>query len=183
MRRLRETNNITDCAKIYNDLLGKKYTVILEDNISFSFYFTRKAFFHLLVLEKLNKLYEFKGKSKQIIYNEILNATFPIAAIENHNQYKRVVDRIIYFDSIKKHLNKKHSKLIIDFNADLVPHTKLTNTKFMFFAHENTGYTHFTVAQKGNLFYPETFIYENSKRYISEQTLLDVKDIIIKPIK
>ena len=53
----------------------------------------------------------------------------------------------------------------------------------MFFAHENTGYTHFTVAQKGNLFYPETFIYENSKRYISEQTLLDVKDIIIKPIK
>lgn len=53
----------------------------------------------------------------------------------------------------------------------------------MFFAHENTGYTHFTVAQKGNLFYPETFICENSKRYISEQTLLDVKDIIIKPIK
>ena len=55
--------------------------------------------------------------------------------------------------------------------------------EFMFFAHENTGYTHFTVAQKGNLFDPETFIYENSKRYISEQTLLDVKDIIIKPIK
>lgn len=80
MRRLRETNNITDCVKIYNDLLGKKYTVILEDNISFSFYFTRKAFFHLLGLEKLNKLYEFKGKSKQIIYNEILNGTFPIAA-------------------------------------------------------------------------------------------------------
>ncbi len=80
MRRLRETNNITDCAKIYNDLLGKKYTVILEDNISFSFYFTRKVFFHLLGLEKLNKLYEFKGKSKQIIYNEILNGTFPIAA-------------------------------------------------------------------------------------------------------
>ena len=53
MRRLRETNNITDCAKIYNDLLGKKYTVILEDNISFSFYFTRKVFFHLLGLEKL----------------------------------------------------------------------------------------------------------------------------------
>ena len=80
MRRLSETNNITDCAKIYIDLLGKKYTVILEDNISFSFYFTRKAFFHLLGLEKLNKLYEFKGKSKQIIYNEILNGTFPIAA-------------------------------------------------------------------------------------------------------
>ena len=80
MRRLRETNNITDCAKIYNDLLGKKYTVILEDNISFSFYFTRKAFFHLLVLEKLNKLYEFKGKSKQFTYNAILNGTFPIAA-------------------------------------------------------------------------------------------------------
>ena len=80
MRRLRDTNNITDCAKIYNDLLGKKYTVILEDNISFSFYFTRKAFFHLLVLERLNKLYEFKGKSKQFTYNEILNGTFPIAA-------------------------------------------------------------------------------------------------------
>ena len=55
-------------------------TIFLEDNISFSFYFTRKAFFHLLGLEKLNKLYEFKGKSKQIIYNEILNGTFPIAA-------------------------------------------------------------------------------------------------------
>lgn len=183
MRRLSETNNITDCAKIYNDLLGKKYTVILEGDISFSFYFTRNAFFHLLGLKKLNKLHEFKGKSKQIIYNEILNGTFPIAAIENHNQYKRIVDRIIYFDSIKKHLNKKHSKLIIDFNSDLAPGTKLKNTRFMFFAHENTGYTHLTITQKGDSFYPETFIYENSKRYISEQTLLDVKDIIVKPIK
>ena len=78
MRRSNKTNNITDCAKIYNDLLGKKYTVILENDISFSFYFTRSSFFHLLGLEKLNGLYEFERKSKQSIYNEILSGSFPI---------------------------------------------------------------------------------------------------------
>lgn len=183
MRRSNKTNNITDCAKIYNDLLGKKYTVILENDISFSFYFTRSSFFHLLGLEKLNGLYEFERKSKQSIYNEILSGSFPITAIENHSRYSQIVDRIIYFDSIKKHLSKQHSKLIIDFNPDLVPHCKLKNTRFMFFAHEKNGYTHFTITEKNSGYYPETFIYEDSKRYISEQILLDVKDIIIKNIK
>ena len=37
MRRLRETNNITDCAKIYNDLLGKNTQYFLK--IIFPFLF------------------------------------------------------------------------------------------------------------------------------------------------
>ena len=176
------TKNLYECAKTYNKLLHKRYTITLENNIVFSFYFTVENFFHLLGLEKIGNINEFGGKSKRVIFKMLLNGTFPIKAIQNHKRYYRLKPRVDYFESLEKLLNKQHSKIVIEFNPELVENTKLINTKYIFYAHERTGYTHLTIAKRSREYYPETFIYENSKRYISEQNLLDVLDISIEPM-
>ena len=174
-----QTNSIKECALLYETLLNKRFTVLLKNGISFSFNFTPGAFYHILGLEKLNGLYEFNNKSKNLVYKEIKSGNIPASKIENHRNYRKIENRIKYFDRIVGLLNKEHSKLIIEFDPSIVGNTKLLNTKYMFYAHERSGYTHFTVAQKEGMFYPETFFYENSKRYISEQEIVEVKNIII----
>ena len=76
-------------------------------------------------------------------------------------------------------LNIEKCKIIIDFDKNLLDKTNLINTVYILFKHKKDGYVHLTLGDKGKGIYPETFFYENSKRYTSEQTLLDIIDIEI----
>lgn len=175
-----KTKNIFECAQFYNKLLHKKYTIILENNFEFSFYFTPDNFFHLIGLGKLNDASYFKGKSKDLIFKKILKKEIPLESIEKHKNYCKIINRVKYFERIDKLLDKQRSKIIIDFDCDLVSDTKLLKTVFMFYAHEKNGYTHLTIGKDNTKYYPETFIYEDSKRYISGQELLNIGDIKIE---
>ena len=175
-----KTKDIFECAKFYNTLLHRRYTITLENDFEFSFYFTSDNFFHLIGLEKLNGISCFKGKSKRAIFEQILKRKIPLKTIEEHKNYFRIINRVKYFERINKLLDRQHSKIIIDFDYDLVSDTKLLKTVFIFYAHEKSGYTHLTIGKNNTKYYPETFIYEDSKRYISGQELLNIVDIKIE---
>ena len=40
-----------------------------------------------------------------------------------------------------------------------------------------------TIGKNSKQYYPETFFYEDSNRYINEQILLDIVDISVKNLK
>ena len=173
-----KTKDIFECAQFYKTLLHKKYTITLENNFEFSFYFTPDNFFHLIGLGKLKDINYFKGKNKNLIFKKILKKEIPLESIEKHKNYCKIINRVKYFERIDKLLDKKHSKIIIDFDSD----NKLLKTVFIFYAHEKSGYTHLTIGKDNAKYYPETFIYEDSKRYISGQELLNIIDIKIEYI-
>ena len=177
-----KTKDLFECAQFYNTLLHKKYTITLEGGFQFSFFFSPDNFYHLIGLEKLNNLSAFKGQSKTVIFKKFLKRQMPLKHIEGHRDYPKIANRIRLFDRIDKLLDKQHSKLIIEFDSDLVENTKLLKTVFIFFAHERSGYTHLTIGHDEGVYYPETFIYEDSKRYINEQDLLDIVDIKVENI-
>ena len=85
---------------------------------------------------------------------------------------------LIYF-----FIKTKSNKIIINFNKELVSDTKLDNTKFIFYKNESVGYSMLTIGKKSKQYYPETFFYEDSNRYINEQILLDIVDISVKNLK
>lgn len=175
--------DIRECAELYSTLLDKNYIFTLEGDISFKLFFKDSNFVHLLGLGKLTDVEQLQTQSQAAIFKDILTGDLSHNLICNSSKFSRIENRILHFQEITDMLNADKCKIIIDFNAGLVPYSELKNTEYILYRHIGNGYTHFTLGNKGKGIYPETFFYENSKRYIDGQQLLDVKDIEIRDIK
>lgn len=167
--------DIQECAKFYGELLNKDYIFTLENDISFKILFAPSNFFHLLGLEKLKDIS--MSQSPRAVYIDILNGRIPPEKISNSTFYKLIEQRVEQFDELNNMLNSDKSKVIVDFNKKLVPFTELKNTKYILYRHKDEGYAHFTMGNKGRGIYPETFFFDESKRYVTGQILLDIVKI------
>lgn len=173
--------NIQECAKLYKTLLNKEYIFTLENDYTFSIVFKQSNFYHLTGLHKLTDIRRLFGlkTSYDNIYKNILSGKINYQSIEKSIFYERIKNRIEYFETITDMLNKDKSKIIIDFDRNLVDGTELINTKYILYRIISDGYANLTIGENQSKIYPETFFVENSKKYISEQTLLDIKNIEI----
>ena len=171
-------NTISECAKLYQTLLGKEYIFTLENNINFSIYFSTSNFYHLLGLEKLSDITQLKGKKPNQIYKQILSGRITDGLISNSKYYHLIESRIQYFETLSDLLNfDRSNKIIIDFDLNKLDFkTKLKFTKYILYKRSNTDYVHLTIGSKNKL-YPETFIVENGSTYVSGQTMLDILSI------
>lgn len=172
--------DIRECAELYATLLDKDYLFTLERNIRFKLFFRDSNFAHLLGLEKLKDIEQLQTQSKARIYEDILSGDLSHRRICNSSKFNHIENRILHFQEITDMLDVEKCKIIIDFDPTLVPGTDLKNTEYILYRHIKNGYAHFTLGNKGNGIYPETFFYENSKRYINGQHLLDVQNIEIR---
>ena len=173
--------DIKECAEFYKSFLNKDYIFTLEGDIKFKIFFVKGNFHHLLGLGKLKDIEELnieKNKADKI-YKDILSGDISIEKIENSVFYYKILNRVENFQNITDLLDIDKCKIIIDFDRNLLDDTNLINTKYILFKHKNDGYIHLTLGDKGKGIYPETFFYEGSKRYITEQVLLDIIDIEI----
>ncbi len=173
--------DIKECAKLYKTLLNKDYIFTLEQGIKFKLFFKMGNFHHLLGLGKLKDIenLNLKRNKAEDIYKKILKGDIKPDLIEKSSFYQLIKDRIENFQGITDLLDANKCKILIDFDKELLESTNLTNTKYILYKHKNDGYLHLTLGDIGKGIYPETFFFENSKRYISEQTLLDIIDIEI----
>ncbi len=172
--------NIQDCAKLYLNLINKRYIFSLENGIEFSVVFKSGNFAHLIGLHKLVDLNVLKKKSANLLFDEILNGTIKPSFIESSVKYYLIKNRIKYFENIFDLLNKEKTKVIVDFDKTLISgETQLDNTKYILYKIKDGGYFLLTIGNKGNGEYPETLFYEISKMYISGQNLLEISDIKI----
>lgn len=167
--------DIQECAKFYGELLNKDYIFTLENSIKFKLIFAPSNFFHLLGLEKLKDV-SMKQPAK-MVYFDILSGRISPEIISNSSFYRVIEQRIKQFEELGNMLNSDKSKIIVDFNKNIVPFTELKNTKYILYRHKNEGYAHFTMGSKGKGVYPETFFFEESKRYVTGQILLDIVKI------
>ena len=89
-------------------------------------------------------------------------------------------NRVTYFDYIDDLFDLKTCNIIVDFDVTLIPVSKLTHTEFLLYRKLSDG-TFFilTIGNRNGFLYPETILYEPTKMYISEQTLLEISDINI----
>ncbi len=173
--------DIQECAKYYKTLMRKDYVFTLENDIKFKIFFKSSNFYHLIGLHKLVDIKQLTDAnvSPDKIFKDILSGRISVETIEKSVFYDRIRDRVKYFEKITDMLDKYKSKIIIDFDPELVEGTELKNTEYILFRHLSSGYANLTIGEKNGFTYPETFFAEDSKRYISEQNLLDILDIEI----
>lgn len=175
--------NLQECAKLYETLMNKNYIFTLENGIKFKIFFKPGNFYHLLGLHKIKDVQQLKDISREKVYKDILDGTLESSVIESSVFYYKIADRIKYFEKITDMLDKEKSKIIIDFDCELVDGSELEFTKYILYRHLKSGYANLTIGEKQGRVYPETYFFEDSKRYISEQFLLDIVNIEIKPLK
>lgn len=167
--------DLSSCANIYGTLLGKDFILTLEDGRRIKLFFLNGHFYHLAGLHKLSDipLRAHPNENNREIYNKIIRGEITQADIMHSKQYNRICDRLNCFEYLPKMLEK--SKIIIDFNNALLGNRSvLHNTKYILYAKHKIGYIHLTIGEKKSGIYPESLFCENSKQYISEQTLLDI---------
>lgn len=177
---------IEECVNIFEKLLFKRYIFLLENDIEIELFFQKGYFYHMLGLEKLVDIMQLNGSASKI-YKDIQKGRISHKLIKKSSHYDTIRERIKYFDYIPDLLHS--SKIIIDFDKSLLKnkngteYSKLINTKYILFRRVDSGYIHLTIGQKSKEAYPETFFYEPSKRYISEQNLLSIRNVRIIDIK
>lgn len=181
MLRCDIVKDIRECAEFYKSLMRKDYLFTLENGINFKIFFKASGFYHLIGLHKLTDIRQLTDNSvsPDKLYKDILNGRKSSAIIEKSAFYSRISDRIKHFERIADMLDKEKSKIIIDFDPELIEGTELKNTKYILYRHLKSGYANLTLGEKDSFVYPETFFFEDSKRYISEQILLDILNIEI----
>lgn len=171
--------NIQECAKFYKKhLLKKTFRITLENDIVFEIYFTTKQFYHLMGLHKLTDKAELSkdNNTTDVIYKKILRGLIKPSVVTDSVNYYKISSRIENFENIIELLDVKKTKIIIDFDYTLINECDLKNTEYILYRHENDSYKMLTIGKKSYL-YPETFFVENSKKYISEQMLLEIVNI------
>ena len=123
------------------------------------------------------------GKNVEVIIPEY-SRTFEFLPganeIKNSVFYNRIEDRISYFERIFDMLDVNKSKIIVDYDKSIVSNSKLHNTKYILYREIKSSYLLLTIGDRGKGEYPETLLFEISKKYLTGQQLLDVIDIRIE---
>lgn len=170
---------LNNCITVYENLIRRHYILTLENDVVLELSFKPSNFYHLLGLEKLSDISQ-------------LNINAPARNAGKVYLDLKKEKRLRYFDQIPGLLQS--SKIIVDFDRRLlknengIEYSKLYHTKYILYRKLDCldcAYLHLTIGQKepSCSFYPETFFYEASKRYISGQELLDIKDVQAIPIQ
>lgn len=165
---------LEQCVKTFDSLLYKEYILTLENGLKVIIHFEKGNFYHLIGLHKLTDLPQLCGKdsSASKIYKDIRRGKIAHKDICKSQFYYKIENRINYFSFTPDLL---HSKIIIDFDKSKLSYeTELQNTQYILFKRLPHGYAHLTLGDKGMGIYPETFFYEPSKRYTTDQKFLDV---------
>jgi len=171
-------DSIQQCAEIYRGLTSSIVRVTLENDQVLEIIFSSENFKHLIGLHKLTDIRSISDMPAKMAFKSALKGEISKKAI-NSKRYHLIQKRIMYFPLITALLS---SKVIIDFDTSLVPGgTELSNTDYMFYRIIPDGVVHLTITEGFKGFHPESFFFDPSKKYISDQQLLDIVSVELIP--
>lgn len=172
--------DVKECAKLYKQLLNKSYKFKLENGIEFTIYFSQNNFFHLIGLHKLTDLSRIANLSKTVVFKKILKGDISQKYIEKSEHYKKIENRIKYFENMLDMFDITKTKIIVDFNPLLLNFdSELLRTKYILYKRLDNGCAHTTIGQESKKLYPETFFFDKTNVYLSKQNLLGIKSITV----
>lgn len=168
----------SECAAYYQNFIDNTCKLTLENGLIVSFSFKRHHFKHLLGLQKLDDLSDLQSLSANVLFKKVLSGKLD-DRISKSFFFNKIEDRLKYFNLFN---NVLHGQIIIDFEPSIVQDgTLLTQTVYILYLRNGNGYINLAIGEGLDGFYPETFFFEPSKRYISEQQLLDVVSVELIP--
>lgn len=174
-------DKLSECIQAYERLLYKEYILTLENGMLINLRFETNQFSHLIGLHYLTDVRQVQKtpvNGAAAIYQNLKKGRICYADLQKSALFDHIANRIEYFPHVNELLEQK---IIIDFDRRKVKKTDF-KAKYILYKPHELGYLHLCLAENAKIFYPESYIYEPSKYYISEQTLLDIVNVEIKSL-
>lgn len=167
-------DKLLHCANEFGKLLNKDYLFTFSNGQNITLYFKPKHFSHLAGLHKITDIKALKTTNGTNIYNQIINGNITYETISSSAKIEEVEGRLNNFYDIDILL---FDKVVINFDPKKTPgRTSKLKSDIIFSKEQNNGYIHLCLAKdsKQNLYYPETFLFEESEYYIKNQDTLNI---------
>ena len=143
----------------------------------------RKCIPHLLGLHKLVDvpiLGRFADKNDKVV-----NAKYILSKIKKEILVTdSVVRSSVHFPKIKERyesigkevlLSLCFTEAVIDFNPALI--NSMLQAQFLLFEDTGNGYRHLSIVKEGSTYFPESYFFEQSDKYVRGQTTIKVKRV------
>lgn len=166
-------------AKSYEKLLNKDFIITIDtkdgNTETIQVRFKKDNFYHLIGFHYLKDLPQLdtKRNKKNSIFNNVLQGNIKYNLIKSSSYFKKIEDRICYFNNIDKLLLEK---IILDFDSCNVRFKTTIKCDYMFFKNNDGKYMHLSLAKDKN-HYPESFFVRDDNKYIKNQVVFDVISI------
>ena len=172
-------DQLKKCEQIFTEMLKNDYFLTLETGDILHIFFKKEYLQHLLGLHKLKDIPEAQvgPGQKQLIYKRIQRGKLTMSMVRKSKYYHKIADRIQFFPMIESLFSRK---VIVDFNPTLLESCKL-NAQYILYEEYGTGYLQLAIGNSVSGIYPESFMFEPTKYYLSGQTLLDVVKLEVVP--
>lgn len=166
--------DIETLSKSINTLLGNNFIIHIEDGRAIPFCFKLAHFHHLLGLHYLDDMPDIKNaKNKSGLVKKLLKDPRLFSRIQRSSHFEKIRDRIEKFPIIVDMLISDRCKIIIDFDKSLLPATSIKSEFLLYKTEDYKCYHILGIASVKNFYYPETFLVENSKYYVTGQKFLN----------
>ena len=114
------------------------------------------------------------AKNKASLIKQLLKSEMLFRQIQSSAHYAKIRPRIESFSLVTEMLLTDKCEIIIEFDKALAPEAKIKSCFLLYKTEDRTTYHILGIAMDDRgLYYPETYIVEASRYYVSGQTLLD----------
>lgn len=167
--------NIEKLSKAIYVLSKKNFTAEIEDGTEIHLSFKPSNFYHLIGLQHLTDIPAvINAKNKGGLVKQLLKDDKLVKQVEKSAFFNSIRPRIETIDKLVEMLVSDRCEIIIDFDATILEATKLRSKYLLYKSEDNTTYFMLGIAQnQEGIYYPETYIVEPSKYYVSKQKILN----------
>lgn len=177
------TEDIKKSVMVFEHLRTKRYRITVENGISFILLFRPDHYHHLAGFQHLKDMTTISApNSKARFYRSLKNDQLDIAPISSSVHYNVIRQRIQHFDILNEILDEGEGKLIIDFDqkkasSEIVAKFLLYKRTGNPFQNEPCVFYNLFIGYDPDRdeYYPATYVVENSRMYVSDQTIYDCK--------
>lgn len=166
--------DIETLSKVINTLLSKNFVMYIEDGRVVPFCFKPENIHHILGLQYLDDMLDIKNaKNKASFIKEFLRSARIFERIKRSAYFEKIKDRIEHLSVISDMLISDKCEVVIEFDSALLAFTTIKSKFLLYKTEDYKRYYILGIAKRGECtYYPETYLVENSKYYVSGQTTL-----------
>lgn len=175
---------IENSVCVYERLRKKKYRITIEDGTEFVLTCEKEHYHHLAGFHYLTDLVGIANPAygKKRFYQQLKNHKLNEDVLVKSELYGLIAERIASFHNIEEILSAAECKIIVEFDR----HKADSEIEAKYFLYKREGnplqgepVTYYALfigfESDAEIYYPATYVIEHSKKYVSDQIMLNCK--------
>lgn len=173
-------DQLAKTIQTYEALSKNKYQILIEDGTVINLRFKKENYHHLAGFQHLTDFRDISNprQGKKQFYQDIREQRIKWDKIRRSAKFDLIEKRLVHFDRIAEIMVPGQQKIIVCFNDSLLK-TKIEAVYFLY-KKEGTPYTgdyqifmlFLGFDETSGVYFPTTYVVEDSNRYLSGQDFL-----------